>query len=165
MAGKSIITWLTGVPGKLLKELRNTGFVVHDNQPERVELEDDDEVVEAPGEEVGDDELVLGPDKSVKDMVNPAVLPLGVDTSWTTGTPFAQKLHMIIQPLASWTKGRDIRYLEEDHGPMSIGYWVLLDCLSIENLVVRFLAGISQDIQDVFEKSSRWLKIFSPFPP
>ncbi|KAL2854943.1 hypothetical protein BJY01DRAFT_243393 [Aspergillus pseudoustus] len=103
------------------------------------------------------DELLPGPDGIDDDLFKVVVttsvvnfVPRNIDPH--TSNRFAQKMQIIITHMSAWTKSNNAYELEDAQRPMTIGFSRIIGRLSVSDIVAIFVAGISAEVQSLFEK-------------
>jgi hypothetical protein len=123
--------------------------IKQDAQPSQVAVDDGD------GEDYG--ECIHGPDGFDTELFDVAVtdsimayVPRDIDPH--ASNRFAQKRHVMITHMATWSKTNDLRGLGYEERPMTLGLERILGNLSVTDIVSRFFSGIPTEVQNLFDK-------------
>ncbi|KAL2852740.1 hypothetical protein BJX68DRAFT_265619 [Aspergillus pseudodeflectus] len=123
--------------------------IKQDAQPSQVAVGDGD------GEDYG--ECIPGPDGFDTELFDVAVtdsivayVPRDIDPH--ASNRFAQKRHVMITHMATWSKTNDLRRLGYEERPMTLGLGRILGNLSVTDIVSLFISGIPTEVQNLFDK-------------
>ncbi|KAL2867150.1 uncharacterized protein BJX67DRAFT_381171 [Aspergillus lucknowensis] len=87
-----------------------------------------------------------------------------IDATESINRTLAQKMCKAIEELASWSKRHELKQMAKEDRPITIGYWRIFGRLSIDSLVSRFMSGIPEDVQTLFEKQTWSAEDFLQLP-
>ncbi|OJJ72374.1 hypothetical protein ASPBRDRAFT_672396 [Aspergillus brasiliensis CBS 101740] len=126
-----------------------------------------DDEVDGMNNEYEDQEYPAESDNAGEAIPERLTAPSSVDIIGTVdidGT-FACTLRAVLEDLVWWARGSSLPDTGEEFRPVTLGYWHLLQSISVEFLVSLFVRGVPQQVQALFEKKEWSSEDLLSLPP